>query len=97
MPACTLSSLALQGIFEFMGGGPSVVPVSPGLGTLSLLPTPTSGPVAHPGLRCLGLPQLHKVLWGPAAPGPSTPDLGLGAWVGLLGTLFQCGGARLGE
>lgn len=27
----------------------------------------------------------------------SIPELGLGAWVGLLGTLFQCGGARLGK
>lgn len=52
-------------------------------------------PLAPSGLRCLGLPQLHKVFQGPGAPGPSTPELGLRAWVGLLGLFLQCGGARL--
>ena len=42
-------------------------------------------------------PRLAVLHVGPGAPVPSTPELGLGAWAGLLGTLFQCGGARLGE
>lgn len=93
--------LALPSLSQLRGSGSWVVPGSPGLGTLRPLPTPTPDldPWSLRDSDDSGSPSLAKYSGSscPLPVRPSAPGLRLGAWVGLLGTLFHCGGARLGE
>lgn len=94
----TLGSQPFSACSDVWALDPQWLPVSAGLCPLSPLSCPPlTQNCSPPRTEMRQLPPASQSVRGPGASALPALELGLGAWVGLLGTLFCCGETRLGE